>query len=178
MSRENSPDNVFLNDLFQKYKKLVMYIAIQYTNTPEDREDLFQTIWLKIVQHSDTLRVVQDTKLPAYIGVLAKNTAINYTKHEELIRRLCSEDTDSALAGESSHRSVEDAILFLERRDHLSQAMARLQTTDRLLLEEKFFLDMSNQEIAAGIGCREKIVSMKIFRAKQRLLKILREEDA
>ena len=71
--------------------------------------------------------------------------------------------------------NVVDLILSEEGYEYLKSCIRNLSDTYREVLEMKFLFHMKEREIAQALGISEKNVSVRIFRGRQLLKKMIRE---
>ena len=74
--------------------------------------------------------------------------------------------------------SPEAAIVVSERRKELLAALERLREEERLVVVCRFFLDLSEEETGAVLGCRRGTVKSRQSRALARLCEELGGPDA
>ena len=74
--------------------------------------------------------------------------------------------------------SPEAALLDSEQRDELLAALAELSDADRETIACRFFLELSEEETAAALGCRRGTVKSRTSRALERLRARLEPADA
>jgi RNA polymerase sigma factor (sigma-70 family) len=72
--------------------------------------------------------------------------------------------------------SPEAALLGAERRAELLSAVERLGEGQRLALACRYFLELTEEETAAALGCRRGTVKSRVARALARLREELEEE--
>jgi RNA polymerase sigma factor (sigma-70 family) len=73
--------------------------------------------------------------------------------------------------------SAESAVLLADRREALHGALARLEDRDRQVVFLRFFLDLTEAETAAALGCRPGTVKSRLHRALERLRAHLEDDD-
>ena len=73
--------------------------------------------------------------------------------------------------------SLEAAVLATERRAALLDALNGLRTEDRLIIGYRYFLDLSEEEMAALLGCARGTVKSRLSRALERLRRALSSSD-
>jgi RNA polymerase sigma factor (sigma-70 family) len=71
--------------------------------------------------------------------------------------------------------SPEGAVLAAERRGLLLGALARLREHDRLVIQLRYLLELSEEETASVLGCRRGTVKSRLSRALERLREELGE---
>jgi RNA polymerase sigma-70 factor (ECF subfamily) len=158
--------------LVRRYLRKAMAVALEYTRSQEDAEDVVQEAFRRVV--TNLPRFDPDRPFEPWFFTIVRNaarTAIRSRRdreHEEL-----SAEHRSEAAGplEETHRG--------ELRARLESAIAALpamqQTCVRLCLVE----GLSGTEAAAATGLAESTVRVHVFRARQTLqerLAGLREE--
>jgi len=75
--------------------------------------------------------------------------------------------------------SPEAAVVAAERRDELLAALGDLREDDRLVIGSRYFLELSEAETAAALGCARGTVKSRLSRALGRLReRMAREDDA
>ena len=71
----------------------------------------------------------------------------------------------------------EAALLRREELTRLRDVWPRLRQEDRFLLERKYLLNQTDQELAQYLGCRKSSVRMKLTRARRAALRLMEEGD-
>jgi DNA-directed RNA polymerase specialized sigma24 family protein len=111
-------------------------------------------------------------------------------RHQQIAFRTAWVITGSAADAEEAaqdafvkaHRALgrfrEAALLDFERRDELLAAVAALPENDRQAIACRYFLDLSEEETAAALGCRRGTVKSRLSRALGRLRERMEAGDA
>lgn len=142
----------------------------------------FRVAWLITASSADAEEATQDAFLKAYralgrfrdgaplrpwllqiVANEARNRRVAANRHERLALRVLEERHDDAVA------SPETALLESDRRTELLEALQRLDERDRLVIACRYFLDLSEAETAAALGCRRGTVKSRLSRALDRL---------
>jgi len=110
--------------------------------------------------------------LLAIVANEARNRRRSGRRQDDLALRV-AEDRPSGDAAPSP----EGAALATEQRRVLLAAMGRLGESDRQVIACRFFLELSEAEMAAALGCRRGTVKSRLSRALHRLRAILAEQD-
>ena len=63
-------------EIINKYQRLVLSIAVRFTNNQYDREEVCQEIFIKVYQNLSGFNF--NSKLSTWIGKIAYNHCINY----------------------------------------------------------------------------------------------------
>jgi RNA polymerase sigma-70 factor (ECF subfamily) len=102
--------------------------------------------------------------LLAIVANEARNRRRSAGRREQLALRAAGE----AASGDTA-LSPEAALLGTEQREELLAAVNRLGEIDRLAIACRYFLDLSEEETAAALGCRRGTVKSRLSRALERL---------
>jgi RNA polymerase sigma-70 factor (ECF subfamily) len=81
--------------------------------------------------------------------------------------RLAVRLSEHAVARSAS--SAESVVTALESRDEVVAAVARLRERDRLVIAYRYFLDLSEEEMAAVLDCPRGTVKSRLSRALESL---------
>ena len=94
----------------------------------------------------------------------ARNRRRSAGRRANLALRIATEETSGGAAP-----SPEASMIESERRQELLAALERLREEERLVLACRFFLELSEEETAATLGCRRGTVKSRQSRALARL---------
>jgi RNA polymerase sigma factor (sigma-70 family) len=111
--------------------------------------------------------------LLAIVANEARNRRRSGRRQDDLALRV-AEDRPSGDAAPSP----EAAALDSEQRRLLLAAVGRLGDSDRQVIACRYFLELSEAEMAAALGCRRGTVKSRLSRALARLRDALAEQDA
>lgn len=122
------------------------------------------------------LRRMSNDKLTNYIYSTCKNTAINYLQKKGGLKEFSFEDLSATVPAE------EDSRLLLEENDEdvkaLHRAWKRLDPRSQYLLEARYILNKSFEEIADDINIQPDSVRAALSRARKKARKLILEEKA
>lgn len=119
------------DEIVQRYLPLVFSVTRRYRLSNKDAEDVSQTVWLRLVEHLDTIR--EPRALPMWIATTTRNEALRLvTAH----RRTAPVDPlgPSALDGEASSAELDEELLRAERQQAMRDGLAELEPRHRELL--------------------------------------------
>lgn len=139
---------------------LIFKVAALYTNSIQDKEDLYQEIVFQLWKSFDTFK--EESKLSTWMYRVAMNTAIYNLKSVKRQIRTISIETETERFSEEADKSDEERFRLLHEN---IQGLNLLEKGIILLyLEEK-----THQEIAEIIGISTTNVGTKILRIKEKL---------
>jgi len=150
------------------YAAIIIKICRAYTNTQEDFEDYYQEVSLQIWRSRDNFR--EESEWSTWIYRLALNVCLTLLKKKKNTSQHIDSDSLPNEIIEDSHAFADEAL------NQLYDAIRQLSEVDRavtlLYLEEK-----SYQEIAEIIGTNPNNIGVRIKRIKERLKKILTQNN-
>jgi len=123
-------DEAAWNELVRRFAPRVMAVIRSYRLAPADAEDVYQTVWLKLVENLDGLR--DPEALP---GWLRSTTMHECIRQLERRRRTVPVDPQSDEAvNQPGTDDIEAAAMRAELRQALRAGFAELSEQDRALL--------------------------------------------
>jgi RNA polymerase sigma factor (sigma-70 family) len=117
-------------ELVRRFTPRVMAVIRSYRLADPDVEDVYQIVWLRLVEHLDSLR--EPEALP---GWLRSTTMHECIRQLERRRRTVPADPHSSKAvNQPSPEDIEAAIIGAELRQALRDGLAELPERDQALL--------------------------------------------
>jgi RNA polymerase sigma-70 factor (ECF subfamily) len=141
--------------LYERHYDAVFRAALRITGNPADAEDVLQTVFLRVLSHTDEA----DARPAAYFRRAAVNAAVDLLR-----RRVVHAET--AYDDEAPHASVDPAFLLKEQ---LRRAIATLDADDATLFLLRYVEGFSNQELADEFELEKNNVAVRLYRIRQRL---------
>ena len=146
------------SELIKTHQKIIHKITFVYTNSPADREDLFQEICLQLWESYTNFR--EESRFSTWMYRVALNTAISNIRKK---------NKNIALEPLSRYKQIQDDTSGeKDEVKQLYQAISKLNQIDKaiilLWLEEK-----SYEEIASIMGTSKSNISVKLVRIKRKL---------
>lgn len=169
-----SGDRAAFDQLGARYRPALVALAFMRTSDREEAEDLAQEALARAWEHLPTLNN-PGAFLPWLRAIMA-NSCATWIRHRIVARRrvYCI----SAQPGLVDPRPLpQDALLKRERDRDLRDALAGLPEANRTALLMHVWGGASYEEIAAFIGVQVTTIEGRIFRAKQRLRRLLNSRD-
>ncbi len=176
--KEKASDLEFMEQLYTRYRRIMLRTALGMANDLHAAEDLVQDSLEKLIKKVDVLRGMERCILTVYIVYTVRNTAINYLRRQKLeYRYMESEDLDDAFTGYGDIISSEDAVMLRERQRSFKHALDMLPQGERDLLKGKYILGLNDCELAGILGCKTGSIRMKLTRARRHALEALKKEE-
>ena len=164
--------DAFLDDLYIQCSEYLYKLAWELSSGAQDVDDLVQTVWVKLIAKEQTLRTLSHPQRLNYISKTMKNTLREDARKKKLI--ICS--LDAVVGYDSGH--IDDVIDVIDKeiqRRMFSEAWALVNDDVRELLERKYDLEETDEEIALAMGIKVGSVRMYLTRAKRAARTVIAE---
>lgn len=155
--------------LYEKYIKLMFYVANQILKDDYLAEDTVHQTFVKIIEDLDKIAEIDCHKTRSYIVTMVRNCAINLYR-ERKNHMSVSLDDEIELTNNYSFE-VEDM-------DTLEQTIAKLPIIYKDILILKYVQEFSNAEISKSLGISEANVRKRLERARSKIQQMLEKEEA
>ena len=174
VERVRAHDELAFRELVERYQNKVFSIIYGILRNQNDAEDISQQVFAKIyvsIQNFDSR-----STLLTWIYKITVNECYDYLRKKR-VRKLVYEsdfsDEDS-LHMENSGSAVDAAPAVddtLARRDLATKLLSKISEEDRSLILLKEIEGHSVEELSQMTGMNENTIKVKLFRARQKLVK-------
>ena len=156
-----------VEQLYEKYNRLMYVVAYNILKQREDAEDAVIAAWEKIIRHLDKISEIECKETKNFIVIVVERTSIDmyrekYRKHEILTDEY--EETPYYATQDKNIQNFEMSELFRSMPKKYSE-----------VLMLKYINGLSDKEIAEILNLREGTVSSRLTRAKKMLQEVLRD---
>ena len=174
-SIENDDDRSFMESLYRSHRAMVYRLARKYAPSPNDIDDVVGETFLALIKKIQFLRTIPDNEVLAYIAGTTKRVAADYIrKKTRIMKREVTDDNIETASHTDPDQVVDAALIRAANISELKESISRLNPGDQDVLTMKYFMEMSDKEIAAHMGLTVDSVRPKLARAKKRLYAILK----
>lgn len=176
IERARAGDAQAFNGIVNAYKRRIAGTLSRLIGRPEDVDDVAQEVFVRLYQSLDQLRTPQ--VFEPWLQRLTVNAAYDY--HRRSRRRKESRMADlseqqvlmaDAGAGANRHSDHRSATRI---RELVHSLLSHISEEDRVLLLMKEVEGLSLKELGAIYNANESALKVRLFRARQRVLKAFR----
>ena len=155
-------------ELVEKYKQKVYYMALDMTGNHYDAEDLSQEVFMKVFLSIKNFR--GDSKLSSWLYRIAMNTCIDKTRRKRLkLVELDEKVVEKPSPGENPQSAMEARSTQMQ----IDQALQKLPPRQRCIFVMRHYNELMLREIAEILKISEGTVKAQLFRAIRKLQKDL-----
>lgn len=173
IERARSGDDTAFNSIVSAYRKRIFGTIARLIGRPEDVEDVAQDVFLRLYYSLDQLRTPE--VFEPWLYRLTVNASYDYLRrqrrrHESRISDLSEQQVvmADAAAGRVADHDERQRRNICETVDALLKSVSE---QDRMLLILKEVEGLSLKELEAIYNVRENALKVRLFRARQRVLK-------
>ena len=175
----NGDDGAF-NEVVYAYRKRILGTIARLIGRPEDVEDVGQEVFLRLYYSLDQLRAPE--VFEPWLYRLMVNAAYDYLRrqkrrHEHRMSDLSEQQVMMADASAGGKKQAEESRRT-KVREMVQSLLGKVSEEDRILLLMKEVEGLSLKELEQIYNVNENALKVRLFRARQRVLKAYEAELA
>lgn len=169
---DTEEENNKFTEIYEKYKKIVIYTVKRFIYDEFIAEDIFQDIFIIIGHNLEHINLDEEKRSRNYIITIARNYCISYLRKEKNSKEDLLEEIESI---NYSPENPLDNVINKESFQLLQKEIKKLSYKYRMVLELKYINEFEDDEIANFLGITKRNVQMRLYRAKLMLRERLGE---
>lgn len=159
--------------LVDRYKDMIFTLSLKMVKNREEAEEVAQDTFIKI--YNSLTKFKGDSKFSTWIYKIAYNTCLDRLKKNK------KEDLNISIDKFSSHliKTMDNALSALEekeRKQTIQKCLNLLPGDENFLLTLFYFEDQNLEEIGKVMNISANNAKVKLFRSRQKLAVILRQQ--
>jgi len=161
--------------LIRKYDRKITQVICSLVGDAEDVRDLYQETFLRVYRSLPTFRYESD--FYTWIYRIAVNLCLNHLRSRKRHPVVLDSPLDDGriLPNVPARSTPEDDLMNKELGTAIADALITLSPRQRIVFTLKHYEGRKLKEIADMIGCSENAAKNALFRATQKLRKLLAE---
>lgn len=173
--RAQAGDDLAFRQIVERYQSKVFSIIYGILRNHNDAEDIAQQVFSKV--YFSLKNFDFRSSLLTWVYKITVNECYDYLRKKK-VRKLVYESDfseDDALRMENSDAARDSVVpvdTTLARRDYIAKLLSKLSDEERSLLLMKEVEGHSVEELAQMTGINENTIKVKLFRARQKLVKV------
>ena len=174
---DNEDSRQFFIDLYRDYRPLMYRMALSYVGNPSTAEDLVHDALVKLIEKENTITKFRRCTLTSYIVYTIRNLSKNYLRRQSLEQQYFVDvdiNSNEFLVVDNAPLP-EEVMLMSERRAEFIEIWDSLPDDTKILLEGKYILGLSDEELATEFDCSPDSIRMKLTRARRLALEKIKE---
>jgi RNA polymerase sigma-70 factor (ECF subfamily) len=178
IERARSGDDVAFNEVVRTYRKRILGTISRLIGRPEDVEDVGQDVFLRLYYSMEQLRTAD--MFEPWLYRLTVNAAYDYLRKQKRKKESRISDlsetqvtlADAAAGGLATQEEQRKSGI----REFVQRLLGSVSEEDRLLLLMKEVEGLSVKDLEKVYGINENAVKVRLFRARQRVLKAFEKQ--
>jgi RNA polymerase sigma-70 factor, ECF subfamily len=154
--------------LVNQHQKMIRAVAFRMTGSLDDAEELAQDAFLRAYQRLGSFD--GGSKFSTWLCKIATNLSVDWRRRESRREEVHSKWATDAISENSPDGGFPDE---LSRR--VQDALNRLPTNQRAAIVLTVYENQSHSEAAKNLGCTEATISWRVFSARQKLKRWLKD---
>ncbi len=156
--------------LVDKYKSMVFTLALRITNDRTEAEEVAQDTFIKAFQ---SLKSFQGkAKFSSWLYRIVYNTGISHIRKQDR-GRVSLDETNVPDALYTDSKKNYESLTEAERKKYLEAALNVLEEDERMFVVLYYYEEKELDEIAGIAGITKTNTKVKLYRARQKMLKVL-----
>jgi RNA polymerase sigma factor (sigma-70 family) len=156
--------------IVDRHKDRAFNLAWRICCNREEAEEVAQDAFLKAFRALGSFR--KQSSFPTWLYRIVYNTAVSHIRLKK--KELLSLEEFPAEAADFSAAGISDEEAETEyRRSLINFAFLRINEEERVLITLHYFEEMSTEEISEVTGITKANVKVKLFRARQKMYRII-----
>ena len=165
-------DRIFFERFYQEHKRFMYYTAKKYARTNMECEDIVQEAMIRLLKNISALREIDGCKIQKYIVLTIKASFIDMERkrnREEPVNL----DDEALEALFKADLINPDEIPDVGAKLEVEKIKSEMGFREWMLLEGKYILGYTHEELGELIGVAPNSVRMILWRAKEKVRYIL-----
>jgi RNA polymerase sigma-70 factor (ECF subfamily) len=170
-------DMASFQELVERYKKKVYYLANDIVGDHHDAEDISQEVFIKVFRFIKKFR--KDAKLSSWIYQITVNTSIDLKRKKTKKTHVFMEDSQmdsiqqgSLLTGSRINHPEHHAEANM-LQNQIEQLLHKVSPKERSVFVMRYYNEFKTTEIAETLNLSTNTIKSLLFRAKKKLRKEL-----
>jgi len=178
IKRAQRGDNLAFDELVRKHDRQVLKLALSLVNDTEDAKDVYQEVFLRAYRAIGRFKF--KSEFYTWLYRIVVNYSLNFRERRgrrqyvPLEEQVEGEEESWKIVMPDGQRNPEERILDSEISTQIERAMDKLSPQQRTVFVLRHYHGHKLGEIAEIMDCSEGTVKSYLFRATQKMKKLLR----
>ena len=164
-------DTTAFQILVERHSRQVFRLAYRMTGNEQDAEDVVQETFLKAYRQLG--RFESRASFATWIYRIGVNCSVDRMRARKPDERQRADDGDNLLTAPARDPSQDRLVFSAEVQEKVNSALGQLSALERAAFVLRHFEGLSIQEISRRLGLRTNATKHGIFRAVQKLRRVL-----
>ena len=173
-AREKGDQRAY-TQLMEFYKEPLYFMLLKMTNNTIEADDLTIEAFGKAFKSID--KYTPDFAFSTWLFRIATNNYIDY-KRKKRLQTISMDQEEGELNVVSQIKNPEDKVIEQQKHGVLREVINKLKPHYKVLIEKRYFEEKSYEEIAQELSLPIGTVKAKLFRAREFLYNLVKDNSA
>lgn len=173
---ESQPDEDKFTLIYEQYRHTMLYVANNILKDQAAAEDAVHDAFVKIIEILDDIDAQNSAATKSLAIIIVRNKAIDQYRRRSRVDSVPIDEIDYSLPSDAP--TPLEQFLSEEGYQKLLGYIAELDEKYKMTCLLRYVHHLDNETIAQALDIQPKTVDVRIFRAKQLLKKMIREDYA
>lgn len=163
-----------MTEIYEEHRQSLLLYALKLTKKQEMAEDAVHNAFLSIIKEKEKYFNLDCRNFRFSAVIIVKNKCIDLLRKEKPYANINMDDLEIFL--ETKDKPVEEQVIISSEYAAIRKHMESIDEISRQILIMKYVLGMSYKEIGEQLTMTPKHVDTRIFRAKEKVRKLVEKE--
>ena len=164
--------------IWNEYGRLMLSVARGFFGDTPDAEDAAEDAVERILQNLDRFDEVPSPRARSLCAIITKNICLDILRRRKKLPEEPLDEEDSPPDAALSVPSAEQAWFSAKTVESARRCVAELPDGYADILRLSVSMDMKPREIAKVLGISDGAARVRLFRAREALIKLMKEEGS
>ncbi|MBR4205673.1 MAG: sigma-70 family RNA polymerase sigma factor [Clostridia bacterium] len=164
--------------IWNEYGRLLLSVARGFFGDTPDAEDAAEDAVERILQNLDRFDEVPSPRARSLCAIITKNICLDILRRRKKLPEEPLDEEDSPPDAALSVPSAEQAWFSAKTVEAARRCIAELPDGYADILRLSVSMDMKPREIAKVLGISDGAARVRLFRAREALIKLMKEEGS
>ncbi len=164
--------------IWNEYGRLLLSVARGFFGDTPDAEDAAEDAVERILQNLDRFDEVPSPRARSLCAIITKNICLDILRRRKKLPEEPLDEEDSPPDAALSVPSAEQAWFSAKTVESARRCVAELPDGYADILRLSVSMDMKPREIAKVLGISDGAARVRLFRAREALIKLMKEEGS
>jgi RNA polymerase sigma-70 factor (ECF subfamily) len=170
-NKDGAMNSLDFRKLYDTVFPILFRVSYRITNSEDAAEDLCQDAFFRLYEKNMVFPNPEEAKY--WLIRVVKNAALNYAKRKERERKAYQKAFREDVRVEDTGEGI---LIKKESKKEIEEALEKLPENLRIVLILKEYAELNYKEIGRALGISEGNVKIRVFRAREKLAKLLDKE--
>lgn len=158
-----------IEDLIEKYSKLIYKICFDMLNSPLDAQDMTQEVYISLYRNFDKYGKLPENEIKNIMCKIALNKCKDLLKSKMKKLEILADEDIIKLENYESDDNIDEVIIKKDKSNYIIDAINELNAPYNEILYSYYIEEKSLDEISRIRGSTKGTLKVQLYRAREKL---------